>query len=309
MKQLLMISIVLVLLSGCVSNSAYRAQQSRLQQTEEALAQNSEELVVLRKEIMQSRRSPGSASEVLDPDYIQNQFAQNEADMKSLIQEVAEMALALDSLGENVVSSDREIVNMIRALEARIAALSNEELSPEQMAALSSDSKLAEANSKEIDTMQAELSSLKQQVKALQASRMQSANQDASLQESSSGEKAEYEAARDIYYTGNFSQAISKLDAFAAKYPRGVYVGNAIYWKGESYYAQGDFNAAMREFNSVINNHKDSWKVADSQLKLGMCQMNLGNHQAARAEFNKLKQNHPGYSRMDIAEQLLQQLQ
>jgi len=308
MKQMLLISVVVILLSGCVSNQAYRAQQNRIQQMDELIAQNNEEMVVLRKEISQSRRGPGGSPDILDPEYVQGQFAQNEEDMKSLIQEVAEMALTLDALSENVVSSDREIVNMIRALEARIAGINTEGMSPEQVAALSPDTKQMEVNSKAIDSLQAELSALRQIVKNLQAGNVQSSTQQPPL-EASGGEKAEYEAARDEYYKRNFVGAISKLDAFAAKYPRSLYTGNAFYWKGESYYAQGDFNQAMREFNKVISNYPDSWKVADSQLKIGMCYKNMGNHQAARTELNKLKQDHPNYWRMDIAERLLKELQ
>ena len=307
MKQVVIISIALLLPSGCVSNKAFRSQQGKIVALEEAVAQNNEELVVLRKEISQSRRSADSAAKAMDPDYIQSQFAQNQSDMKSLIDEVAEMALTLDSLGENVVSSDREIVNMIRALETRINALGNTDMSPEQLAALTPDTKQMEANSKEIDNIQAELSALKKHVQGLQAGSLAAASQQSSI-EASGTEKAEYEAARDEYYKGNFNGAITKLDAFASKYPRSIYAGNAHYWKGESYYAQADFSQAMREFNKVISSYPDSWKVADSQLKIGMCYMNMGNHQQARTELNKLKTDHPGYSRMDIADRLLSEL-
>ncbi|MCB5264499.1 MAG: hypothetical protein WCQ73_01925, partial [Candidatus Cloacimonadaceae bacterium] len=82
MKQLLLITLVLILVSGCVSNKAVREQQSDIDQLQEAMAQNNEELVVLRKEIMQSRRGDGQAGTTLDESYVQNQFKQNEEDMR-----------------------------------------------------------------------------------------------------------------------------------------------------------------------------------------------------------------------------------
>jgi tol-pal system protein YbgF len=308
MKQLLMVTLVLVLLTGCVSNKAFREQQTRLDQMEESMAQQNEELVVLRKEIAQDRRVPGLSSQSMDPEYIQEQFKQNEDDMKSLIEEVGEMALTLDSLGENVVSSDREIVNMIRALETRIAAINSEELSPEQMEALIPDNAQMGNNAREIDSIQAELASLRQQLKSLQSGQLQAASQTEVIRTSSSDEKPEYEAARDEYYEGNFDLAIKKLEDFATKYPRSIYAGNALYWKGESYYAQGKFDTAMAEFQKVISRYPDSWKVADSQLKIGMCHMNKGDNQSARTQLNKVKTDYPQYYRMDIVDKLLAEL-
>lgn len=304
MKQLLLITLVLILVSGCVSNKAVREQQSDIDQLQEAMAQNNEELVVLRKEIMQSRRGDGQAGTTLDEEYVQNQFKQNEEDMRGIIAEVEEMAVALDGLSELVAASDREIVNMIRDLEARMNALSTQGLTPEQAAAMSPDTKKMEQNARDIDSLEAELAALRQQINNLSGSGLHAASQ-----ANSASEKPEYESARNEYYQGNFKEAIRKLDAFMAKYPNSLYVGNAIYWKGESYYAQGDFNSALREFRKVISEQPKSWKVADSQLKIGMCHMNMGDHQAARTEFNKLKSNYPDYTEMDIAEKLLKQLQ
>ncbi|MCK9557103.1 MAG: tol-pal system protein YbgF [Candidatus Cloacimonetes bacterium] len=302
MKQLLLVTLVLILVSGCVSNKALREQQGEIDHLEEALAQNNEELVVLRKEITQSRRSGGQTEgdSVMDMNYVQNQFKQNENDMKAIIAEVREMAIALDGLSELVASSDQEIVNMIRDLEARMNAIVTQGLTPEQAAAFTPNTQMMEQNARDIDALESELASLRQQMEDLSKIGIQTA---------SSNEKPEYEAARDEYYKGNFKEAIKKLDAFAAKYPRSTYVGNAIYWKGESYYAQGDFTSALREFRKVISEQPKSWKVADSQLKIGMCYMNMGDHQTARTELNKLKSNYPDYTEMHIAEKLLKQLQ
>ena len=309
MKQIFLICLTLILISGCVSNKAIREQQDRMDQLEEDLAQNNEELVVLRKEIMQSRRDLTTSSADLDPEYVQSQFLQNEEDMKGLIAEVAEMAAAMDILTEDVVNSDREIVNMIRDLENRINALRTEGLSPEQAAALTPDIHQMEVNTREIDNLQAEISALKLELNHLKDNNVQAATDAATAQQNAASEKPEYEAARDEYYNGNFGQAIKKLDTFVQKYPNSVYAGNAIYWKGESYYAQAQFTNALREFNNVHSQYPKSWKIADAQLKIGMCHMNMGDHQTAKNELNKLKKDFPNYSRMDIVEKLLNQMQ
>jgi len=302
MKQIIIMSLVLLVFTGCVSNSAYRAQEERVTNLESALMQNNEELVVLRKEIMQSRRSTastvGSASDI---EQLNQQLLQNEADMRSMLEEHTILARTVNEMNANIVEADRQIVQMIQDLEYRINTISTEGMSPDQIRESSPElQRQVEANTEAIRNLRAEIQSLKEKIENVPFD-----SQPGTIEQS---EVPEYEAARDEYYKGNFNTARTKLDAFLAKYPNSKYSGNAVYWKGESYYAQARFNEALREFQNVLSRYPKSWKAGDAQFKIGLTYKQMGDHEAARTELNKVKTSYPSFERMDLVEQHLAQI-
>nr|MDK2850461.1 hypothetical protein [Candidatus Cloacimonadota bacterium] len=297
MKHLVILSIALLILTGCVSNSAYREQEERVADMENAIMQNSEELVVLRKEIMKTRQN-NAAIAATDIEQLNAQMLQNEADMKSLVTEQTYLAQAVNELSGSVMESDRQIVQMIRDLELRINALSQKGLSSDQLAAATSaDISKIEQNTAEIAKLKTELDALKEKLDNIPSEPRAAAS-----------EVAEYVDARDEYYKRNFNTAITKLDAFVAKYPNSDYAGNAVYWKGETYYAQSRFTDALREFQNVLARYPKSWKAGDSQFKIGLTYEQMGDHEAARTALNKVKTDYPKFERMDLVDLHLSRL-
>lgn len=297
MKHLVILSIALLILTGCVSNSAYREQEERVADMENAIMQNSEELVVLRKEIMKTRQN-NAAIAATDIEQLNAQMLQNEADMKSLVTEQTYLAQAVNELSGSVMESDRQIVQMIRDLELRINALSQKGLSSDQLAAATSaDISKIEQNTAEIAKLKTELDALKEKLDNIPSEPRAAAS-----------EVAEYVDARDEYYKRNFNTAITKLDAFVAKYPNSDYAGNAVYWKGETYYAQSRFADALREFQNVLARYPKSWKAGDSQFKIGLTYEQMGDHEAARTALNKVKTDYPKFERMDLVDLHLSRL-
>ncbi|MCB5253960.1 MAG: tol-pal system protein YbgF [Candidatus Cloacimonadaceae bacterium] len=309
MKQILTMTLVMILFTGCVSNQAFRKQQSRLQSMEAEIAQNEEELVVLRKEIMQSRRTPGKATTAGSMDQINLQLLQNEEDMKAIIQEQMELSASLGLLTESVGSANQAFINRISDLENRVNMLSSVGLSSEKAAAMASAASSSTDLQKQVNRMSGDLADIRSELDALkQAIATAPETVSSPTQAASSKEQADYEKARDLYYEGNFSKALTQLDQFLADFPSGKYAGNAVYWKGESHYAMGNMPNALREFQNVISRYPKSWKVADAQLKIGMSYMNMGDHQSAKSELNKLKKDYPQYSRMDLVNRFLNEL-
>lgn len=310
MKHIVFLSLLLIVLSGCVSNQAFREQQDKLQTLEAELAQNSEELVVLRKDIMQSRRHPGGMAETADIEQLNQQLLQNEEDMRTIIQEQGELSKSVDLLAQSVKTSDQTIVEMIRDLETRVNMLASAGLSPENVAAMAAASGGTAKLQQKVNRMSGELDDIRSELDILKSRvAKMSDNVASSIPATTSGDKAAYEAARDEYYQGNFSSCIAKLDQFVADYPQSDYAGNAVYWKGECYYAMNNMTSALREFQNTISRYPKSWKVADAQLKIGMCYMNMGDNEAAKTELNKLKKDFPEYSRMDLVNRFLNKLQ
>ncbi len=337
MKKLVILALVTFVLAGCVSNQAFRSEQERLDKVESALAQNNTELGVLRKEIMQDRRVGGSGSEELEAlTLVVREISEDQLKQSSLMQE--DIAYLMDRIntieayepnGEEGAADPnlaRKLNDLAASLErnstemnVRIAEL-EKEISGLKSGTLSNASAAVEADAinqlkadmeARIKAQEAELASLREAMN--QQSQAPVVNKpvigpETTVAAGSDVERNAYEAARMEYNNGNYDKAISMLSAFIAQYPNSDYAGNAYYWKGESLYAKSDWAAAQKEFQKVVSNHPDSWKVADSQLKIGMCYMNMGEDPAARAALNQLKSDYPYYGRMDLVNIYLGQL-
>ena len=93
----------------------------------------------------------------------------------------------------------------------------------------------------------------------------------------------------------DFQQELA-LDAFAAfmlKYPDHPYVENAMYWRGECYFAQGEYVRAVEQLEGVLARFPSGGKTPDALLKLGISQQKLGNPQKAKTYFDKLTREWP----------------
>ena len=67
---------------------------------------------------------------------------------------------------------------------------------------------------------------------------------------------------------------------------------NCQYWLGEIFYGMKDYRRSIKEFEKVFK-YKDSNKYDDSQYKLGLCYVNIGNKSRAKDEFQKLLDLYP----------------
>ena len=77
------------------------------------------------------------------------------------------------------------------------------------------------------------------------------------------------------------------------RYPDHPYAANAMYWRGESYFAQGDYVRAVEQFEGVVARFPLGGKTPDALLKLGICQQKLKNPQKAQTYFDKLTREWP----------------
>ena len=102
-----------------------------------------------------------------------------------------------------------------------------------------------------------------------------------------------YDAALALVNGKHYTEALDAFAGFLLKYPDHPYVVNAMYWRGECYFAQGDYVRAMEQFEGVIARFPLGGKTPDALLKLGICQQKLGNPQKARTYFDKLQREWP----------------
>ncbi len=105
--------------------------------------------------------------------------------------------------------------------------------------------------------------------------------------------KPAYEAAIALVSARQYDRALDALAAFLVKWPDHPYADNAMYWRGECYFAKGDYLRAAEQFEGVVTRFPAGNKAPDALLKLGISQQKLGNPLKAKEYFDRLAQTYP----------------
>jgi tol-pal system protein YbgF len=116
---------------------------------------------------------------------------------------------------------------------------------------------------------------------------------------------AEYEAAMDLYRSGESEAAAERFAAFVSTYPKHDYADNALYWQGESSYDQGHYSDALSLFTEVVERFGGGNKAPDALLKIGLCYARLGDEANARDVLTQLVAAYPKADATRIAESKL----
>ena len=102
-----------------------------------------------------------------------------------------------------------------------------------------------------------------------------------------------YDGALALVNARQYEPALEAFAAFLVKWPDHPNADNAMYWRGESYYAKGEYARAAEEFEGAILRFPLGNKVPDCLLKLGFCQQKLGNDSKAKTYFDRLAREFP----------------
>ena len=113
--------------------------------------------------------------------------------------------------------------------------------------------------------------------------------------------KRAYETALGQVQAKQYERGLEGLNAFLVRWPDHPYAENALYWRGEGYFAQGEYLRAAEQFDAVIARFGSGNKAPDALLKLGMCHDRLGSSQRARDYWDRLKTDYP---RSDAAKKI-----
>jgi tol-pal system protein YbgF len=105
--------------------------------------------------------------------------------------------------------------------------------------------------------------------------------------------KRAYDAAMGLVTAQKYEQALDAFAAFLVKWPDHPYADHAMYWRGECYFARGDFARAADQFEGVLARFPAGAKAPDALLKLGMSHQKLGNLPRARECFARLARDFP----------------
>jgi tol-pal system protein YbgF len=117
-----------------------------------------------------------------------------------------------------------------------------------------------------------------------------------------------YQAAFDLIQARRYAEAGQAFTDFLAGFPDSPLADNAQYWLAETYYVQRQFDAALPQFQKVVDDYPQSAKMPDALLKIGYCQAELGNQDAARSTLQQVMRQFPQATAARLASQRLERL-
>jgi tol-pal system protein YbgF len=105
--------------------------------------------------------------------------------------------------------------------------------------------------------------------------------------------KSDYDAAVSLVKHKQYDKALEALAGFLVRFPDDPSADNAMYWRGECFFAKGDYSRAAEEFLGVTARFPNGNKVPDALLKLGMSQLKTGEKDKAADSFARLRREYP----------------
>lgn len=121
-------------------------------------------------------------------------------------------------------------------------------------------------------------------------------------------EQSAYDSAYGLIEKKQFDDATVAMHDFVQHYPDGKFTSNAHYWLGELLLAKHQDQAAIKEFQIVVNQYPTSNKVAPAMLKLGFTYANLQETDKAKTQLLNVEHLYPNTEIARLAHQRLQSL-
>lgn len=126
---------------------------------------------------------------------------------------------------------------------------------------------------------------------------------------------AEWKSAEEMYeYAvgqlkgGNPKKARETLTAFVAKYPDHKLAPNALYWKGEAYYAEKDYENAILAFQDVVDRYPSGDKAPDAMYKQGLSFLSLNDKKNGRVLLELVSSKYPKSKAAELAKKKLAEI-
>lgn len=143
--------------------------------------------------------------------------------------------------------------------------------------------------------------------RAVAETRSEAASMKANDEKAPKAEEAEalYQKGYKETTSKDYPKAIETFQKFLVAYPGHKYAGNAQYWLGQIYYARGDWEMAILEFDKAVKKYPDSEKTPASLLKQGFAFEKIGAKKEARVLLNDVVKKFPASPEASLAKKRL----
>lgn len=102
-----------------------------------------------------------------------------------------------------------------------------------------------------------------------------------------------WSAGKKAFEAGKYADAREAFKKLALGFPQHDRADDAQYFRAETYFAEKDWDGAIREYQKVFDKYADSQLADDALFRAGEAAENLKNCTEARAYFGLLKQKYP----------------
>ena len=117
-----------------------------------------------------------------------------------------------------------------------------------------------------------------------------------------------YRQAIMLFGRGRHSEARRGFEAVFEADSGGDLADNALFWIGETYFAAGDLNNAVRYYTRVVNEYADQNKAPDAMFKTALAQAKTGDLALARRTLQQVIERYPYSSTASSAKAELQRI-
>jgi len=118
-------------------------------------------------------------------------------------------------------------------------------------------------------------------------------------------EKKAYDDALKAFQAGSLKKADEGFSAFAKKYPTSPYLPLALFWSGNSKYANKDYKGAIAQLQDLIKRYPTHPRIPGAMLTLGNAQLESGNKVTAKKTFSEIVSKYPDTETAKEAQQLI----
>ncbi|MDQ3288883.1 MAG: tol-pal system protein YbgF [Pseudomonadota bacterium] len=122
-------------------------------------------------------------------------------------------------------------------------------------------------------------------------------------------ERESYDTAFAALRGGDYMESARLFQAFLDQYPDGSYAPNALYWLGESYYVNQNFELAQRQFEALMRRYPTHDKAAGALLKVGLSQLGQQQIDAAERTLEEVTRRFSGTDAARVASDRLNAIQ
>ena len=111
-----------------------------------------------------------------------------------------------------------------------------------------------------------------------------------------------YQMAYDSVIKSNFDLSIAEFDQYLSIYPKGRFVANAHYWKGQAYLYLNRYDEAVESYEVIGNLHQNSAKLPDALYGLALSYEGMGNVTEARRLLSDIRRRFPNTGVANLAD-------
>ena len=106
-------------------------------------------------------------------------------------------------------------------------------------------------------------------------------------------ESRDFEAALATFRRGEFPAAQAAFADFIKRYPQSGFRPTALFWLGNSQYANRDYKGAITNFRALLAAAPDHPRAAEAVLSIANCQIELKDNAGARRTLDELVKAYP----------------